>query len=67
MAIMRQQETPVAPKAYGMEILASFCGLYPDMVNEVADLIQLALTDASGGMKSAGRKVIARLRHRISN
>jgi 8-oxo-dGTP diphosphatase len=62
MAIMRQQETPVAPKAYGMEILASFCGLYPDMVNEVAELIQLALTDASGGMKSAGRKVIARLK-----
>ena len=61
MAIMRQEEIPVAPKAYGMEILASFCGLYPDMVNEVAELIQLALTDASGGMKAAGRKVILRL------
>lgn len=61
MAIMREEETPVAPKAYGMEILAAFCGLYPDMVNEVADLIQLALTDASGGMKSAGWKVIQRL------
>lgn len=64
MVIMRQEEIPVAPKAYGMEILASFCGLYPDMVNEVAELIQLALTDASGGMKAAGRKVILRLGNR---
>jgi 8-oxo-dGTP diphosphatase len=62
MAIMREADTPVAPKAYGMEILADFCGLYPDMVNEVTGLVQLAITDASGGMKAAGRKVIARLR-----
>jgi len=63
MAIMREEETPVAPKAYGMEILASFCSLYPEMVNEVAGLVQLAIADASGGMKAAGRKVI----HRIGN
>ena len=61
MAIMREEATPVAPKAYGMEILASFCGLYPEMVNEVTGLVQLAITDASGGMKAAGRKVIYRL------
>jgi 8-oxo-dGTP diphosphatase len=61
MAIMRERNTPVAPKAYGMEILASFCGLYPDMVNEVAGLVQLAINDASGGMKAAGRKLIVKL------
>lgn len=61
MSIMREEDTPVAPKAYGMEILASFCGLYPDMVNEVTGLVQLAISDASGGMKAAGRKVIHRL------
>ncbi len=61
MAIMREEDTPVAPKAYGMEILASFCGLYPEMVNEVTGLVQLAIADASGGMKAAGRKVIHRL------
>ncbi len=61
MTIMRQENTPVAPKAYGMEILASFCTLYPEMVNEVTGVVQLAITDASGGMKAAGRKVIHRL------
>ena len=64
MAIMREEDTPVAPKAYGMEILASFCGLYPEMVNEVTGLVQLAIADASGGMKAAGRKVIHRLANR---
>ncbi len=48
MAIMRKEDTPVAPKAYGMEILSSFCSLYPEMVNEVAGLVQLAIADASG-------------------
>ncbi len=61
MSIMRERNTPVAPRAYGMEILASFCGLYPDMINEVTGLVQLAINDASGGMKAAGRKVIVRL------
>ncbi|MDZ7634504.1 MAG: (deoxy)nucleoside triphosphate pyrophosphohydrolase [Bacteroidales bacterium] len=61
MTIMREADTPVAPKAYGMEILAAFCSLYPDMVNEVAGLVQLAIADASGGMKAAGRKVIQRI------
>lgn len=64
MTIMRQENTPVAPKAYGMEILASFCTLYPEMVNEVTGVVQLAITDASGGMKAAGRKVIHRLGNR---
>jgi 8-oxo-dGTP diphosphatase len=62
LGIMHTVNTPVAPKAYGMEILASFCGLYPDMINEVAVAVQMAITDASGGMKAAGRKVIARLK-----
>ncbi len=62
LSIMHTANTPVAPKAYGMEILASFCGLYPDMINEVAVAVQMAISDASGGMKAAGRKVIARLK-----
>jgi 8-oxo-dGTP diphosphatase len=62
LSAMRAVNTPVAPKAYGMEILALFCELYPDMINEVAGVVQLAITDASGGMKAAGRKVIARLK-----
>jgi 8-oxo-dGTP diphosphatase len=61
LGIMHSANTPVAPKAYGMEILASFCGLYPDIVNEVTVAVQMAISDASGGMKAAGRKVIARL------
>lgn len=61
MTAMRGQNVPVAPKAYGMEILASFCSLYPEMINEVAGAVQLAINDASGGMKAAGRKVILRL------
>lgn len=64
MRIMRQENTPVAPKAYGMEILASFCSLYPEMINEVTAAVQLAINDASGGMKAAGRKVIHRLGNR---
>jgi hypothetical protein len=31
-----------------MEILASFCSLYPEMVNEVAGAVQLVINDASG-------------------
>lgn len=62
--IMREQNTPVAPKVYGMEILASFCELYPDLVNEVTAVMQLALNDASGGMKAAARKVIRRIGNR---
>jgi len=61
LGIMHTANTPVAPKAYGMEILASFCSLYPEMINEVAVAVQMAINDASGGMKAAGRKVIARL------
>ncbi len=61
MAIMREQTAPVAPRAYAMEILASFCSLYPEMVNEVAGAVQLAINNAAGGMKAAGRKVIQRL------
>jgi len=64
MTIMRQENTPVAPRAYGMEILASFCSLYPGMVNEVSAAVQLAIADASGGMKAAGRKIIHRLGNR---
>jgi len=61
IAIMREQNTPIAPKVYGMEILASFCNMYPDLVNEVTAAVQLALNDASSGMKAAARKVLARL------
>lgn len=62
LSAVRAVNTPVAPKAYGMEILALFCERYPDMINEVAGVVQIAITDASGGMKAAGRKVIARLK-----
>jgi 8-oxo-dGTP diphosphatase len=64
LGIMHTANTPVAPKAYGMEILAAFCTLYPDMINEVAVAVQMAINDASGGMKAAGRKVIARLKYK---
>ena len=62
MSVMREENTPVAPRVYGMEILASFCELYPDMVNEVTGLVQLVVNDASGGMRAAGRKVIMRIK-----
>jgi 8-oxo-dGTP diphosphatase len=61
LTAMRDPGQPVAPKAYGMEILASFCSLYPGMVNEVIGAVQLVINDASGGMKAAGRKVIQRI------
>lgn len=61
MTLMRVPNVPVAPKAYAMEILASLCELYPEMVNEVAGAVQLAINDASWGMQAAGRKVIQRL------
>ena len=61
MAAMRDPGQHVAPKAYGMEILASFCSLYPEMVNEVIGAVQLVINDASGGMKAAGRKLIHKL------
>jgi hypothetical protein len=64
LSAMRDPGQPVAPKAYGMEILASFCSLYPGMVNEVIGAVQLAINDASGGMKAAGRKVIQRIGRR---
>jgi hypothetical protein len=57
---MRTENTPVAPKAYAMEILASLCGIYPDLVNEVTVAVQMAVADSSPGMKAAARKVIAR-------
>jgi 8-oxo-dGTP diphosphatase len=62
MGIMRTENTPVAPKAYGMEILALFCEIFPEMVNEVTAAVQLAIIDSHGGMKAAGRKVIRRLK-----
>jgi 8-oxo-dGTP diphosphatase len=61
LTVMRDRNQPVAPKAYGMEILASFCSLYPELVNEVMGAVQLFINDASGGMKAAGRKVMQRL------
>ncbi len=65
LSALRAVNGPVAPKAYGMEILASFCERYPDMINEVVGVVQLSITDASVGMKAAGRKVIQRLTNRI--
>jgi len=62
MGIMRTGNTPVAPKAYGMEILALFCEIFPEMINEVSAAVQLAINDSHGAMKSAGRKVIGRLK-----
>lgn len=62
MGIMRTDNIPVAPKAYGMEILALFCKIYPEMINEVSAAVQLAINDSHGGMKAAGRKVIGRLK-----
>lgn len=62
MGIMRTENTPVAPKAYGMEILALFCEIYPEMVNEVSAAVQIAINDSHGAMKAAGRKVIGRLK-----
>jgi hypothetical protein len=47
-----------------MEILASFCSLYPEMVNEVIGAVQLIVNDSSGGMKAAGRKLIHKLGNR---
>ena len=64
LGIMRTENAPVAPKAYGMEILGSFCEIYPDLINEVTAAVQMAISDASGGMKAAGRKVIARLKEK---
>ncbi len=61
LGIMRTENTPVAPKAYGMEILSSLCGIYPDLVNEVTVAVQMAVANSSPGMKAAARKVIARL------
>jgi 8-oxo-dGTP diphosphatase len=61
IGIMREENTPVAPKVYGMEILASFCSIYPDLVNEVSAVVQLAMHDASSGMRAAARKVIQRI------
>jgi 8-oxo-dGTP diphosphatase len=62
MGIMHTENTAVAPKAYGMEILASFCSIYPDMANEVSVGVQMAVVNASAGMKAAARKVIARIK-----
>jgi len=62
MGIMRTDNTPVAPKAYGMEILSLFCEIFPEMINEVTAAVQLAIIDSHGGMKAAGRKVIGRLK-----
>jgi len=64
LTVMRDSNQPVAPRAYGMEMLASFCSLYPEMANEVAGAVQLFINDASAGMKAAGRKVIQRLGNR---
>ena len=64
IGIMREENTPVAPKVYGMEILASFCIIYPDLVNEVTVVVQLAMSGASGGIKAAARKVLMRLGNR---
>lgn len=62
LGIMRTGSTPVAPKAYGIEILASFCEIYPDLISEVTLAVQMAISDASGAMKSAGRKAIERIK-----
>ena len=64
LGIMRTENAPVAPRAYGMEILGSFCEIYPDLINEVTAAVQMAISDASGGMKAAGRKIIARLKEK---
>lgn len=62
LGIMHTENTPVAPKAYGMEILASLCGVYPDLVNEVSVAVQMSVANSSPGMKAAARKLIGRLK-----
>ena len=63
MAAMREPGQPVAPKAYGMEILASFCKFYPDMSNEVTAAIQMVISEASAGVKAMGRKALRRIKN----
>ncbi len=61
MKIMQTEQQAIAPKAYGMEILANLAVLYPDMANEVAVAIQMAIAEGSPGIKAQGRKAIAKL------
>ncbi|MCU0379096.1 MAG: (deoxy)nucleoside triphosphate pyrophosphohydrolase [Bacteroidales bacterium] len=63
LAAMRDTSVAVAPKAYGMEILASFCKFYPDMSNEVTAAIQMVISEASAGVKAMGRKALRRIKN----
>lgn len=61
IGLMRNRNAAVAPKAYGMEIVTSFCSLYPELVSEALAAVQIAVSEESGGVKSAGEKMIKRL------
>jgi len=64
MNIMRSEQQAVAPKAYGMEILSNMAAIYPDIANEVAVAVQLAISEGSPGIKAMGRKAIMKLSRR---
>ncbi|HUW93486.1 MAG TPA: (deoxy)nucleoside triphosphate pyrophosphohydrolase [Bacteroidales bacterium] len=62
LGIMRSANAPVGPVAYGMDILSTFCGIYPEMTNEVSAAIQMVISEGSAGIKAMGREALIKLK-----
>lgn len=59
--------TPIAIKAYAMEILYRLTVLYPQLGNEVAAAISSVMEEGSPGIKSKGKTVLRRITGITSN
>jgi len=52
-----EEKKPVAVKVYAMQILARLIRIYPELKNELLELIDQQLPRSSAGFKSCARKI----------
>ncbi len=59
--LMLSSEEPVAVKAFSMRVCERIAELYPELIPELMDGIESIVPNGSAGIKSRGRRILARL------
>lgn len=58
---LSRESIPVAVKVHAMEILSRFAEEYPELKNELVNLLREQMVNNSTGFKTRARKIIGRM------
>ena len=64
---LQDSKEAVAVKAFSMTILVNMCHSYPELINELALVIQDLMENGSSGIKNRGLKTLAQLKKMSSS